>query len=70
MPPPVDEFVYITDNTYQRIDLLQMESCILNTLEFNLTVVTVVDFLSRFLKAGGVTTTSQDKRPMYLAMVC
>jgi len=69
VPPQVDDFVYITDHSYQRTEVLQMESCILNTLEFNLTVVTVMDFLARFLKAGGITPQSADKRSIYFAMV-
>jgi len=50
--PTVDEFVFITDSTYPREELLEMESLILNALEFNLTVVTSVDFLVRFCNAS------------------
>lgn len=69
VPPAVDEFVFITDNTYKRSELLRMESHILNTLQFNLTVVTVMDFLSRFLLAGGIKSNSVDKRPILLSNV-
>jgi hypothetical protein len=35
-PPTVKDFVYITDNAYKKDDILQMESCILSTLDFNI----------------------------------
>ncbi|KAL0486060.1 cyclin-A1 [Acrasis kona] len=47
-PPNVDEFVFITDSTYPKEELLEMESSILGILDFNLTVITSVDFLHRF----------------------
>ena len=35
-PPIVKDFVYITDNAYTKEDILQMESKILQTLDFNI----------------------------------
>jgi len=32
-PPGVDEFVYISDNTYTRAEILTMEGTILNRLQ-------------------------------------
>lgn len=50
--PAVDEFVYISDNTYTRDEVLKMESVVLNHLGFELTVASIHNFLSRFLKIG------------------
>lgn len=35
-PPTVKDFVYITDNAYSREEVLEMESEILQTLDFDL----------------------------------
>jgi cyclin A len=51
-PPAVDEFVYISDNTYSRDEILQMESLVLNRINFQLSVATCKAFLSRLLKAA------------------
>jgi cyclin A len=56
-PPTVDDFVFITDNTYPKAEILQMETHILNALEFNITVVTSIDFLVRFLRSVNATET-------------
>jgi cyclin A len=53
-PPLVDDFVYITDNTYCREEILQMELIVLNTLKFSLTVSTIKNFLTRFLLISDV----------------
>lgn len=51
--PSVDEFVYISDNTYTKEEVFCMESNLLDTLEFCLTGATTKNFLRRFLKAAG-----------------
>jgi cyclin A len=53
-PPGVDEFVYISDNTYQRHEILAMEGTILNRLQFELSVATPKTFLSRYLRAAQI----------------
>ena len=55
--PQVDEFCYITDNTYTREDMLQMESLVLDTLQFELTAATSKAFLRRFLQAAHADST-------------
>ncbi|KAL6069598.1 Cyclin-A2 [Balamuthia mandrillaris] len=55
--PAVEEFVYISANTYSREEILMMEAHILNTLEFQLTAATTKVFLRRFLKAAGADLT-------------
>jgi hypothetical protein len=44
-PPDVEDFCYITDNTYTKPELLQMEGDILKLLEFELGNPTIKTFL-------------------------
>lgn len=60
--PAVDEFVYISDNTYTRDEVLKMESVVLNSLGFELTVASIQNFLSRYLKAGQLLSEDRTKR--------
>uniref|UniRef100_A0A7N0TU70 Cyclin N-terminal domain-containing protein n=1 Tax=Kalanchoe fedtschenkoi TaxID=63787 RepID=A0A7N0TU70_KALFE len=50
--PQVEEFCYITDNTYFREEVLQMESSVLNFLKFEMTAPTVKCFMRRFVRAA------------------
>ncbi|XP_057973703.1 cyclin-A1-4-like isoform X2 [Malania oleifera] len=50
--PQVEEFCYITDNTYVKEEVLQMESAVLNYLKFEMTTPTVRCFLRRFVRAA------------------
>ncbi|KAK8951561.1 Cyclin-A2-1 [Platanthera zijinensis] len=50
--PRVEEFCYITDNTYTKEDVLKMEIQVLKYLDFRLSVPTVKTFLRRFLRAA------------------
>ncbi|CAL8471815.1 g11357 [Coccomyxa elongata] len=50
--PQVEEFCYITDNTYTKKEILGMEDNVLDALRFELTVPTPRIFLRRFLKAS------------------
>eukprot|EP01121_Diplochlamys_sp_Union-15-3_P012227 TRINITY_DN3635_c0_g1_i1.p1 TRINITY_DN3635_c0_g1~~TRINITY_DN3635_c0_g1_i1.p1 ORF type:complete len:149 (-),score=8.53 TRINITY_DN3635_c0_g1_i1:402-848(-) len=45
LPPPLNKFVEITDRTYTRSEMLRMEHEILNTLQFQLTVPTRLNFI-------------------------
>ena len=47
-PPEVGEFVYITDDTYTKKQVLRMEHLILKVLAFELAVPTSHYFLQRF----------------------
>lgn len=47
-PPDVAEFVYITDDTYVKKQVLQMEKLILKVLSFDLSIPTVVVFVNLF----------------------
>lgn len=50
--PQVEEFCYITDNTYRREEVLEMERSILRELKFELTTPTTKTFLRRFIRAA------------------
>ncbi|XWS27164.1 hypothetical protein CRYUN_Cryun26dG0091600 [Craigia yunnanensis] len=53
--PRVEEFCFITDNTYTRGEVLKMESKVLNFLYFQLSVPTTKTFLRRFIQAAQAT---------------
>ncbi|XP_068281573.1 cyclin-A1 [Nyctibius grandis] len=53
-PPQVDEFVYITDDTYTKRQLLRMEHLILKVLAFDLTAPTINQFLLQYIQRHGV----------------
>ncbi|CAN6192799.1 unnamed protein product [Urochloa humidicola] len=50
--PRVEEFCFITDNTYTKAEVLKMEGLVLNDLGFHLSVPTTKTFLRRFLRAA------------------
>lgn len=52
LAPSVEDFCFITDNTYKREDVVKMESQILHFLEFHLYVPTTKKFLRRFIQAA------------------
>jgi len=61
-PPAVDEFVYITDNTYSREQILKMENLVLKVLQFDMGAVTAHSFAERFLNAAAA-----DEKTRFLA---
>jgi hypothetical protein len=52
-PPNVADFCYITDNTYSRAQLIQMEELVLKQLSYELTMPTAKTFLRRLLQVRG-----------------
>jgi cyclin B len=48
-PPEVKDCVYITDNAYERTEILAMETAVLTKLEYKITVPTGYHFLIRYL---------------------
>ncbi|KDP32289.1 hypothetical protein JCGZ_13214 [Jatropha curcas] len=50
--PRVEEFCFITDNTYTRREVLKMESQVLNFLYFQISIPTTKTFLRRFIQAA------------------
>jgi len=53
-PPEVGDICYIMDNAYTRDDILDMEVKILNTLKFEVTVPSALQFLEFFIKQLGI----------------
>jgi transcription initiation factor TFIIIB Brf1 subunit/transcription initiation factor TFIIB len=51
-PPELRDLVYITDRAYNKQEILEMESEIATTLQYQFTIPTVHSFLCRFLKAA------------------
>ncbi|XP_062204163.1 cyclin-A3-2-like [Phragmites australis] len=51
-PPHVEDFCYITDNTYTKQELVKMESNILKLLKFELGNPTIKTFLRRFTRSS------------------
>ncbi|KAJ1438225.1 Cyclin-like [Sesbania bispinosa] len=50
--PRVEDFCFITDNTYTKAEVLKMETEVLNLLYFQLSVPTIKTFLRRFIQAA------------------
>uniref|UniRef100_A0AAV2MHG9 Cyclin-A2 n=1 Tax=Knipowitschia caucasica TaxID=637954 RepID=A0AAV2MHG9_KNICA len=48
-PPEVAEFVYITDDTYTRNQVLRMEHLVLKVLSFDLAAPTINQFLTQYI---------------------
>lgn len=63
-PPEVTEFVYITDDTYTKREVLRMEHLILKVLSFDLSTPTALAFLSHFCISNGYS-----KKIFHLASV-
>ncbi|CAL4908859.1 unnamed protein product [Urochloa decumbens] len=57
--PEVGDFISLSDNAYDRQQILVMEKAILNTIEWNLTLPTQYHFLVRFAKAAGSDSDKQ-----------
>lgn len=63
-PPEVAEFVYITDDTYTKKQVLRMEHLVLEVLSFDLAAPTINQFLTQYFLQHAVT-----KQVESLAMV-
>lgn len=53
-PPHVEEFVYITDNTYTREQVLSMEMLVMKVLKFSFTAASSYQFASIFSSWGNL----------------
>ncbi|KAF3450806.1 hypothetical protein FNV43_RR06895 [Rhamnella rubrinervis] len=65
--PRVEEFCFITDNTYTREEVLQMETQILKYFSFQLFAPTAKTFLRRFLRAAQASYKTPSLEMEYLA---
>ncbi|KAK7389535.1 hypothetical protein VNO78_24666 [Psophocarpus tetragonolobus] len=50
--PRIEDFCFITDNTYTKAEVLKMESQVLKSSEYQLFAPTIQTFLRRFLRAA------------------
>lgn len=48
--PEIRDFIYMTDNTYNKEQILKMERDILYTLDFKITAPSILRFLERYTK--------------------
>nr|XP_043617613.1 cyclin-A2-1 [Erigeron canadensis] len=53
--PALEEFCFITDNTYTKSEVVTMESEVLNNLNFQLAAPTTLTFLRRFIRAANAS---------------
>ncbi|XVF74650.1 hypothetical protein PTKIN_Ptkin13bG0128000 [Pterospermum kingtungense] len=65
--PRVEEFCFITDNTYSREEVLKMEIQVLKYFGFQIFAPTAKTFLRRFLRAAQASYTSPSIELEYLA---
>eukprot|EP00897_Mesotaenium_endlicherianum_P010121 jgi/Mesen1/9137/ME000058S08628 len=65
--PQVEEFCYITDNTYERTEVIQMERTVLNDLNFELSTPTTKSFLRRYIRAAQAGYMQQNLQLEFLA---
>merc|ERR1719287_70227 len=64
-PPEIKDFVHVTDRAYSREDILEQEVSILNTLQFQLTSPSPLQFLNRFLKLMGPVSSEHQYLAQY-----
>eukprot|EP00088_Acartia_fossae_P021069 TRINITY_DN2254_c0_g3_i1.p1 TRINITY_DN2254_c0_g3~~TRINITY_DN2254_c0_g3_i1.p1 ORF type:complete len:444 (-),score=112.44 TRINITY_DN2254_c0_g3_i1:1025-2356(-) len=60
-PPDVGEFVYITDDTYNKRQVLRMEHLVLKVLGFDLSVPTMYIFLNKVVEMGQLESSVKEK---------
>ncbi|KAM4726257.1 cyclin-A1 [Anableps anableps] len=59
-PPELNEFVYITDCTYAKKQLVRMESVLLKVLDFKMAAPTINQFLRLFISIHSVCSTTEN----------
>ena len=64
--PEVKDFAYITDNSYTKLEILQMEQLVLKTLDFNITTPSSYRFLQRFVQFLGTRNRKVESMAEYL----
>ena len=58
-PPIGEDFVYITDNTYSKEQILSMECLILSTLNFEITFPTCQSLAHRFQNLANIANDAE-----------
>lgn len=59
-PPELNEFVYITDSTYTKKQLVRMEHVFLRVLAFNMAAPTANQFLRLFMSIHSVCANTEN----------
>jgi len=59
-PPQISDFVYVTDKTYTKEEVIKMEVLMLSALDFNVCRPTAVHFLERYQRINGCTEAHKD----------
>ncbi|KAM7398162.1 hypothetical protein PAMA_006178 [Pampus argenteus] len=59
-PPELNEFVYITDSTYSKMQLVRMEHVFLRVLAFNMAAPTTNQFLRLFMSIHSVCANTEN----------
>ena len=65
--PNVSDCTYITDNTYTKKQVMDMEMKILGKLQFNVGRPVPLNFLRRYTKAANVSVKKQVTREFYMS---
>ncbi|KAG2379801.1 hypothetical protein LR48_Vigan406s014200 [Vigna angularis] len=65
--PRIEDFCFITDNTYTKAEVLKMESQVLKSSEYQLFAPTIKTFLRRFLRAAQASYKDPNLELEYLA---
>ncbi|XP_055919758.1 G2/mitotic-specific cyclin-B [Eupeodes corollae] len=68
-PPAIGDFIYITDDTYTKNQLLDMEMKIMKALDFNLSRPLPIHFLRRFSKAASAEDCHHAMSKYFLELV-
>ncbi|XP_042548914.1 cyclin-A2 [Dipodomys spectabilis] len=69
-PPEVGEFVYITDDTYSKKQVLRMEHLVLKVLAFDLAAPTVNQFLTQYFLHLQPANSKVESLAMFLGELC
>lgn len=64
-PQPLDDFVFITNNTYTRDELIEMESVMLNSLQFTMSSVIQLDFIELYLRVTEIDYLNVNYNTLY-----
>lgn len=68
-PPAINDFVYITDETYSAKQILQMEKKIMKVIDFNLSRPLPLHFLRRYSKAASAEDIHHAMSKYFLELV-
>ncbi len=68
--PKIKDFIYMTDNAYNKEEFIKMENDVLKKLEFNLSFPTILKFLEIFKEKLNVSNKKKFLMWRYLSEIC